>query len=194
MSSLLLGSVATPLGEVFVLVRGGRIVSVRFGEPPGEPVAPLARPRPTAPAGAGPSASGDALRASALRQIAEYFAGRRRAFDLELDLSELSPFQRRVLEAVQAIPWGRVLTYGEVAEAVGMPRAARAVGGVMSGNPLPLLVPCHRVVASGERLGGFGANLSAKAHLLALEGIRVQGPLEFDARLVFPGRTARLRL
>ena len=94
---------------------------------------------------------------------------------------------------VAAIPWGSVLSYGEVAERAGLPGAARAVGGVMRQNPLPILVPCHRVVRAGGELGGFGGaanSLRHKAFLLGLEGITIDGDLTREARLR-PGEVTR---
>ncbi|MBN2581536.1 MAG: methylated-DNA--[protein]-cysteine S-methyltransferase [Planctomycetes bacterium] len=90
--------------------------------------------------------------------IADYFAGRAAEFDVAIDLSGCTPFQRCVLEACRRIPTGKVLTYGQLAARAGRPRAARAVGQAMAGNPVPLVVPCHRVVAAGGALGGFSAS------------------------------------
>jgi len=104
------------------------------------------------------------------RQIREYLAGRRREFDLPV--APLLPrFTGAVLAAVARIPFGETRSYGEVAAAVGSPRAARAVGQAVGSNPLPLLVPCHRVLAARQRIGGFGGGLSWKRFLLGLEGI-----------------------
>lgn len=89
---------------------------------------------------------------------------------LPLDLSTATEFQRQVLSEVASIPAGETRTYAEVAAAVGRPGAARAVGGVMARNPVPFLVPCHRVVASDGSLGGYGYGLAAKRALLASEG------------------------
>lgn len=113
---------------------------------------------------------------NALRQFAEYLAGRRREFDLPVDWSILRPFHARALRACAAIPFGQVRTYGELAAEMGHPGAARAVGGAMAGNPLPLLLPCHRVVGSDRRLHGYSApgGLNTKAWLLQLEGHRVE--------------------
>jgi methylated-DNA-[protein]-cysteine S-methyltransferase len=123
--------------------------------------------------------------APVLQQIEAYCAGRRRELACPLDLTGQTPFQRRVLEVVQRIGWGEVLSYGEVAARVDLPRGARAVGGVMRQNPLPFLVPCHRVIASGDRLGGYGTRLEHKIRLLAMEGIRVE-----HGRVLCVGRPA----
>ena len=93
--------------------------------------------------------------------------------DLPLDLEDNTPFQVKVWQALRAIPYGRVRSYGWVARKIGKPRAARAVGAACGANPVPLLVPCHRVVAGDGSLGGFSGGLSNKRRLLKLEGIRV---------------------
>jgi len=104
------------------------------------------------------------------RQIREYLAGKRRRFTIRLDLAVLPRFQKKALLAARKIPYGRTATYGEVAARAGRPRAARAVGQAMARNPVPLAVPCHRVVAAGG-LGGFGGGAALKRQLLALENV-----------------------
>jgi len=103
------------------------------------------------------------------RQIREYLRGRRRALTVRLDLAALPRFQKKVLLAARRILYGRTVTYGQLAARAGNPRAARAVGQAMARNPVPLAVPCHRVVAAGVRLGGFGGGAALKRRLLALE-------------------------
>jgi O-6-methylguanine DNA methyltransferase len=110
------------------------------------------------------------IAARAEREIREYLAGRRRRFTVPLDLSGLSPFHRRVLRAALRIPYGRTVTYSDLARRVGRPAAARAVGQAMARNPVPLVIPCHRVVAAGGGLGGYSGGLALKRRLLALEG------------------------
>lgn len=109
------------------------------------------------------------------RQLDEWFAGRRHEFDLPLDLFEIDGFRRTVLETlVQEVPWGEVVSYGELAGLAGRPRAARAVGSAMRNNPIPFVIPCHRVVAAGHRIGGYGGGRNAvalKRELLAREGV-----------------------
>ncbi|MFJ6698539.1 methylated-DNA--[protein]-cysteine S-methyltransferase [Streptomyces sp. NPDC091272] len=106
------------------------------------------------------------------RQLAGYFAGTLREFDLPLDWSLTSGFNRQVLrELYEAVPYGAVVGYGDLAHRVGQPGGAQAVGAAMGANPLPVVVPCHRVVESGGGLGGFGGGLETKRVLLALEGV-----------------------
>ncbi|GAB4100883.1 methylated-DNA--[protein]-cysteine S-methyltransferase [Sinomonas halotolerans] len=106
---------------------------------------------------------------AASRQIEEYFAGRRHAFGLPLDLSLSSGFRRTVIQHLERIPFGRTESYTEVARAVGSPKAVRAVGTACATNPLPLVVPCHRVLRSDGSLGGYLGGLEAKTALLSLE-------------------------
>ena len=107
------------------------------------------------------------------KQLAEYFSGRRVRFTAQLDLSSLNPFAKKVLRALARVPYGRTITYGQLAKRVGSGDAARAVGNVMAQNPVPIIVPCHRVVASGGSLGGFSApgGLALKRRLLSLESV-----------------------
>jgi methylated-DNA-[protein]-cysteine S-methyltransferase len=124
--------------------------------------------------GAAPVRSADELR-EARRQMQEYLSGKRESFDLVLDLRGATPFQRSVLLAVRRIPRGRVLTYGELATRLHRPHAGRAVGQVLAHNPLPVLIPCHRVVSQeGELRGYLGDRIGLKARLLALEGVAVK--------------------
>jgi methylated-DNA-[protein]-cysteine S-methyltransferase len=102
-------------------------------------------------------------------QLAEYFAGDRTSFHLPTSINPGSEFERAVWSELRLIPYGQTRTYGQVAAAVGDPGAARAVGIACNRNPLPLLVPCHRVVGAGGKLVGFGAGLPAKRWLLEHE-------------------------
>lgn len=104
-------------------------------------------------------------------ELDEYFAGRLTTFSTPLDLRG-TPFQRSVWEHLLRIPYGEVQSYGDVARTLDRPRASRAVGGAVGANPVPILVPCHRVIAGTGRLGGFGGGLQAKRKLLALERAR----------------------
>jgi methylated-DNA-[protein]-cysteine S-methyltransferase len=106
--------------------------------------------------------------------VEAYLDGKARSFDLPLDLEGRTPFQVKVWQALRAIPYGRVRSYGWVARKIGKPKAARAVGAACGANPVPLLVPCHRVVAGDGSLGGFSGGLPNKKRLLRLEGIRLR--------------------
>jgi O-6-methylguanine DNA methyltransferase len=116
----------------------------------------------------GPSSS-PGLR-KARQQLAEYLAGTRTSFDLPLDLSHGTAFQRRVWKKLQAIPYGQLWSYRGLAARVGGVQYARAVGGAVGANPLPIVLPCHRVVAQDATIGGFSCGLPAKRRLLTLEG------------------------
>ncbi|TAM73799.1 methylated-DNA--[protein]-cysteine S-methyltransferase [bacterium] len=105
---------------------------------------------------------------AAVRQLHEYFAGKRRAFDLTL-APDGTPFQLRVWEELRRIPYGTTTTYGTIAKSLGKPNAARAVGLANGANPIPIVVPCHRVIGSSGALTGFGGGIDIKAALLALE-------------------------
>ncbi|MGW0765045.1 methylated-DNA--[protein]-cysteine S-methyltransferase [Streptomyces sp. NPDC002676] len=115
---------------------------------------------------------GSPLLAEAIRQLEAYFAGERHDFDLPLDWSLISGFNRQVLrELASGVPYGTVVGYGDLAGRVGQPGGAQAVGAAMGANPLPVVVPCHRVVESDGGIGGFGGGLETKRKLLALEGV-----------------------
>jgi methylated-DNA-[protein]-cysteine S-methyltransferase len=105
-----------------------------------------------------------------LVQLKKYLAGIATSFSLEVDLSGLTTFQRRVLRQTMRIPYGRTSSYGEIAARVGRPNAQRAVGNAVGANPIPIVIPCHRVIASDGSLGGYGGGLSYKKKLLKLEG------------------------
>jgi methylated-DNA-[protein]-cysteine S-methyltransferase len=108
-------------------------------------------------------------------ELDEYFAGRRRRFTVPVDLGSVTAdFRRRVLETLHRdVPYGETVSYGELAVMAGRPGAARAVGSAMATNPVPVVVPCHRVLAAGGRIGGYGGGLGVKRALLALEGVDV---------------------
>jgi len=111
------------------------------------------------------------LRAELQHELQRYFQGQQVRFRTDLDLADLTPFQQRVLCACAEIPWGRTLTYGQLAEDVGHERAARAVGTALARNPIPIVIPCHRVVAANGRPGGYSAEqgIALKRWLLELE-------------------------
>jgi methylated-DNA-[protein]-cysteine S-methyltransferase len=148
-------------GNIVVEATGDALTRVelladRYRPEPGE------RPRPD-----------DPLLHAAVEQVFAYLNGTLHGFDLPLNPSGTG-FQKEVWREVGAIPYGRTLSYGEIAAKVGRPRGARAVGGAVGANPLPLIVPCHRVLDAGGRLGGYGGNterdFKLKCFFLALEG------------------------
>ncbi len=108
-------------------------------------------------------------------ELDSYFEGRLRRFRTKLDWSLVGPFTRRVLEATAEIPYGGYLSYGEIAAEAGSPRGARAAGNALGSNPFALVVPCHRVLASGGRIGGYGGGIERKRLLLELEGTFAPG-------------------
>ena len=107
----------------------------------------------------------------ALDQVADYLAGKRQHFTIDIDYSGLTAFQVQVYQAVVAVPYGQTATYGQIAKVIGRPRAARAVGAANGANPLPILIPCHRLVGSDGSLRGYGGTggLDTKRWLLDLE-------------------------
>jgi len=151
-------SIRTRFGRVFITWREGTLASIRLSDFSPTPSSPALECGEVPPYGRG--LVGDIIR---------YFRGEPVGFELP-DLSGLSDFGRRVLETVWRIPYGGIRTYGEVARAVGVPRGARAVGMALGRNPFPIVIPCHRVVASGGKLGGFGAGVDWKRALLGMEG------------------------
>jgi methylated-DNA-[protein]-cysteine S-methyltransferase len=104
------------------------------------------------------------------RQLDEYFDRKRRDFEIAVDLSALPVFQRLVLDELRRVPYGATNTYGGLATRIGRPRAARAVGGALNRNPVPIVVPCHRIVGAGGKLVGYAGGLARKEQLLELEG------------------------
>ncbi len=111
--------------------------------------------------------------AAAIRQLREYFAGKRTDFDLPL-APEGTEFQRAVWARLQEIPYGETISYGELAKRVGNPKASRAVGAANGQNPIPIVIPCHRVIGANGKLTGFGGGLPTKEKLLALESRQLQ--------------------
>jgi methylated-DNA-[protein]-cysteine S-methyltransferase len=104
------------------------------------------------------------------RQLDEYFEGRRRSFDVTLDRRLSHGYRRQVLEALSEVPYGETVSYKDLAVRTGNPGASRAVGSAMATNPIPIVVPCHRVLRSGGALGGYGGGIDVKVWLLRLEG------------------------
>jgi methylated-DNA-[protein]-cysteine S-methyltransferase len=154
----------TPIGPLLIAVTEAGLVRVAFRQRESSFVAEL-RER----LGVDPVRS-TTRTADIVRQLRTYFAGERRAFDVQLDLSGVTPFHRRVLMAAAAVPAGQVVSYGEIARRIGQPRSCRAVGQALGRNPIPIVIPCHRVIAAGGRIGGYGGGLRIKRKLLRLEG------------------------
>lgn len=163
--------VGTDIGPLMLAATRDGLVNVVFHA--SDAVRDRALERLAARLGADPVEDPDSpLLAEAIRQLRAYFAGRRHDFDLPLDWSLISGFNRQVLrELASGVPYGTVVGYGDLAGRVGQPGGAQAVGAAMGANPLPVVVPCHRVVESGGGLGGFGGGLETKRKLLALEGV-----------------------
>ena len=142
-------SMETPIGRLWLARAGECLGTIAFEGPPN-------------------AMSDDGLLTEAETQLRAYFAGDLRHFDLPLS-AQGTEFQRRVWRAVAAIPYGSRTTYSALAEAIGRPQACRAVGAANSRNPLPIVVPCHRVVGASGALTGYGGGLEVKRALLALE-------------------------
>jgi len=111
---------------------------------------------------------------AARRQLLDYLAGKRDTFDVPLDLSQGTLFQRQVWRVLQRVPYGKLRSYQWIAARVGGPQYARAVGNAVGANPIPIVIPCHRIVAQDATLGGFSGGLSMKRKLLSLEGTLTQ--------------------
>jgi methylated-DNA-[protein]-cysteine S-methyltransferase len=154
----------SPIGTLVLQGDDDVLVSLRLPAPGNAKGVPMANGVGSVPK------LGKAL-VAALAQLEEYFAGKRRRFDLPLELDGTA-FQRDVWRALADIPYGSTISYAELAAMVGRPTAYRAVGQANGSNPIPIVLPCHRVVASGGRIGGYGGGLPTKRKLLALEGVR----------------------
>jgi methylated-DNA-[protein]-cysteine S-methyltransferase len=159
------GSMDSPVGELLVAVTDRGLVRVAFADEPGDEVLAELAAR-VSPRVLRLPARTDAAR----RELDEYFAGERRRFDLPLDWSLVRGFAQGVLRATAGVPFGSVTTYRQMAEAAGSPRASRAAGNALGSNPIPIVVPCHRVLHSGGGLGGYAGGLERKRYLLTLEG------------------------
>lgn len=149
----------SPLGSFTLTVSEKGLREVLFGEKT-LPLAPVANP------------AAAKILENGIKQLSEYLAGQRQDFNIPIDWECLRPFQRKALEATYAIPFGEVRTYGQVAAAIGAPKAPRAVGRAQATNPMPIIIPCHRVIGGDGSLHGYGGKngLKTKAWLLKLEG------------------------
>ena len=159
-------SVESPLGPLVVAATPKGLVRVSYTEFRGEEEVLEELARRVSPRVLEAPAKLDPVR----RELDEYFEGRRQDFDVPIDWSHLAGFTRKVLRATASIPFGDVSTYAGVAEAAGSPRAVRAAGNALGANPMPVVVPCHRVLRTGGTLGGYTGGLERKEFLLRLEG------------------------
>ena len=159
-------TMATPIGEVHLAATDAGLASVSFRDGPR-----------TSGLDGDVVLGGEAVERSAA-ELDGYFRGDRRAFDLPIDWQLVKGFRRAVLQTLTDVPFGETVSYGELATMVGNPGAVRAVGSAMANNPLAIVVPCHRVLASGGRPGGYSApgGLRTKQQLLALEGVELRLP------------------
>lgn len=157
-----------PVGEITVVAGPAGVRRVAFDGPDGV-------------LGEYPAVVAGGAAAEAAGQIEDYFARRRAEFEVPVDWAQLDGLRAHVLRTLaELVPFGETVSYKRLAELSGRPEATRAVGSIMGSNPVPLIVPCHRVLASGGGLGGFGAGLEAKRKLLVLEGILEPSLLELD--------------
>lgn len=156
--------IETPIGPLLLAATERGLVRIAFDPEPEAQLERLARV-------AGPRVLRSARQVEPVRrQLDEYFAGRRMTFDLDVDLRGVAPFAERVLAELARVPFGETTTYGALATRVGAPSAARAVGTVMNRNPIPIVLPCHRVVGANGSLVGYGGGIERKERLLRLEG------------------------
>jgi len=160
---------ATPVGPLWVAITDRGLAAVEFGSSEAAFASHLRRRLRLQPARSAERT------AEARRQLVSYLRGQRTRFALTVDLRHLTPFQRQVLSEARRIRRGQVRTYGDVARRIGRPRSARAVGQALGSNPIPIVIPCHRVLASDGSLGGYSGRggLRTKLQLLRLEGAPV---------------------
>jgi methylated-DNA-[protein]-cysteine S-methyltransferase len=152
----------TPIGRLRLVSGGSCLAAVEFEGHHGDPGSAIE--------------AADAVLERTAGQLQQYFAGRRRQFDLPL-APVGTAFQRAVWKALRAIPWGALCSYADIARAIDRPTAVRAVGAANGRNPLPIIVPCHRVVGSDGSLTGFSGGIEVKRQLLVLEGSLGELPL-----------------
>lgn len=178
--------VESPVGPLFIAATDDALVEIEFSK--GRAEESLRRhlrergfeARPMAATDLGAGTRGQQLMSRVVGQLTEYFGGRRHDFDLPLDLSGLPDFTRDVLAATANVPFGQLDTYRGIATQIGNPGATRAVGNALNRNPIPLVVPCHRIIRSDGSAGGYGGGLDIKFQLLEHEGVRLKrlsGPI-----------------
>ena len=156
--------VDSPVGDLFVAVSDRGLCTISYDAEPEARLEQLARGF-----GARVLRSPRAIDETR-RELEEYFEGKRRGFDLDVDLRLTRDFGRAVLTELAAVPFGEVTTYGALAARAGKPRAARAVGTIMNRNPIPIVLPCHRIVGANGSLTGYAGGLDVKRRLLQIEG------------------------
>ena len=160
-----IATMPSPVGELLVAVTGRGVAAIAFDDDYRddllERIAAELSPRIVATA-----RQTDATR----HELEEYFSGARERFDLRLDRRLMHPFAKQVLAATARVPFGQVSTYGQIATTIGRPTAARAVGAALGSNPIPIVVPCHRIIGAGGKLTGYAGGLQRKEYLLELEG------------------------
>jgi methylated-DNA-[protein]-cysteine S-methyltransferase len=165
LTDIVYATVDSPFGPLTAAATEVGLVRLAFPEEPEDDVLD-ALSRKLSPRILESSARFDPVR----RELEEYFTGARRDFEVPLDRVLMSAFAKRILAATAAIPYGSVSTYMEMAAAAGSPRGSRAAGNALGANPIPVIVPCHRVLRTGGNLGGYGGGLNRKRYLLELEG------------------------
>lgn len=148
----------SPVGELFIAGRDGKITNIFFGSPPEGFPGPIWE-------------KSDKPFRDVKKQLGEYFKGKRQKFDVKL-APDGTPFQLAAWRQLRKIPYGKTISYGEQAKRMGNPKASRAVGGANGKNPISIIVPCHRVIGASGKLTGFGGGLPKKKKLLDLEGAK----------------------
>ncbi len=154
----------TPLGDIWLACSERGLVAIEWGSKKSKLLDYLTRRLKS------PVEENSSRLAYTASQLSDYLAGKRRQFTIKIDWSLMRPFQREALLATFAIPYGQTTTYGNLAAQIGRPRAARAVGRAEATNPMPLVIPCHRVLGADGKLRGYGGGLDVKKWLLRLEG------------------------
>jgi methylated-DNA-[protein]-cysteine S-methyltransferase len=157
--------IESPIGPLFVAASARGLLRISFDPAPEDQLERLA-------AMVGPRVLRAPRHVDPIRrELDEYFGGRRRGFDLPIDLRGVTPFSERVLGELALVPFGETATYAQLATRAGNPKAARAVGTIMNRNPVPIVLPCHRIVGANGDLVGYGGGLERKEMLLRLEGV-----------------------
>ena len=161
---------STPVGDIFVALTERGVLALVMGRSEKSFVADLERRMGTTPR------REDKRAGEALRQLEEYFRGQRTRFNLKVNLSAETEFRKRVLAEAQRIPFGRIASYGEIARRIGKGKGPRAVGQALAHNPVPIVIPCHRVLGAKGALTGYsgGEGVRSKARLLKLEGVLLE--------------------